>query len=84
MGHEGDDPAAGDCRGLADRSDAAVLHRLCHAQAWLGHRRDRGFVERGIGTTLTGPFRLVVTDLPTIQEPTTWRTPAQWNRAQGR
>ncbi len=53
----------------------------------MGHRRDRGFVERGIGTTLTGLFRLVVTDLPTIQEPgspgTTWRMPAQWNRAQG-
>ena len=74
--------------GLADLSDVAVLNRLRHAEAWLGHLLDRWFVERGIGTTLTGPFGLVVTDSTTIQEPgspgTTWRMHAQWNLAQGR
>ncbi len=45
----------GRCAGLADLSDVAVLNRLRHAEAWLGHLLDRWFVERGIGTTLTGP-----------------------------
>ena len=59
----------GRCAGLADLSDVAVLNRLRHAEAWLGHLLDRWFAVRGIGTTLTDPLRVVATDRTTIQEP---------------
>ncbi len=49
---------------------------------------DRGFVERGLETPRTFPFRLVLTDSTTIQEPgspgTTWRLHAPWNWAEKR
>lgn len=71
--------------GLGQLSDVAVLKRLRHAEAWLGHLVDRWFAERGIGTALKARFRLVLTDSSTIQEPgssgTTWRLHAQWNLA---
>lgn len=74
--------------GLAHLSDVAVLKRLQHANAWLGHILDQWFHERGLGTTLTQKFRLVITDGSTIQEPgsegTTWRLHAQWNLAENR
>ncbi len=67
--------------GLAHLSDVAVLKRLQHAHAWLGRILDQWFHERGLGTTLTQKFRLVITDGSTIQEPgsegTTWRLHAQ-------
>ena len=74
--------------GLGNLSDVAVLKRLRHAEAWLGHLVDRWFVERGLNTPRTFPFRLVLTDSTTIQEPgspgTTWRLHAQWNLAEKR
>ena len=74
--------------GLADMSDVAVLKRLRHARAWLGFLLDRWFHERGISTTITSRFRLVITDGTTIQEPgsrgTTWRLHARWDLAEGR
>ncbi len=74
--------------GLADLSDVAVLKRLRHAPAWLGHLLDQWCRSQGIGTTVTSRFRLVLTDGSTIQRPgstgTTWRLHAQWNLGTGR
>ena len=74
--------------GLADLSDVAVLKRLRHAPAWLGHLLDQWFRSQGIGTAVKSRFRLVLTDGSTIQRPgssgTTWRLHAQWNLGTGR
>ncbi len=73
--------------GLANVSDVAVLKRLRHASAWLGHLLDQWFRSQGIGTFLKSRFRLVLTDGSTIQRPgspgTTWRLHAQWNLGTG-
>ncbi len=73
--------------GLADISDVAVLKRLRHAPAWLGHVLDQWFREHGVGTAVKSRFRLVITDGSTIQRPgstgTTWRLHAQWNLGTG-
>ena len=75
--HAGDDPSAGD-----------YIEPVAPCGGMAGASIGRWFVERGIGTTLTGPLRVVVTESTTIQEPgspgTTWRMHAQWNLAQGR
>ncbi|MCL5972642.1 MAG: hypothetical protein M1499_08800 [Firmicutes bacterium] len=67
--------------GFGALSNLAVLKRLPHAEAWLGHWGDRWFAERHIGTALQARLRLVLTDRPTIQEPgssgTIWRLHAQ-------
>lgn len=72
---------------LADVSDVAVLKRLRHAPAWLGHLLDQWFRSQGIGSTIKSRFRLVLTDGSTIQRPgsqgTTWRLHAQWNLGTG-
>lgn len=72
---------------LADVSDVAVLKRLCHAPAWLGHLLDQWFRSQGIGSTIKSRFRLILTDGSTIQRPgspgTTWRLHAQWNLGTG-
>lgn len=74
--------------GLGDLSDVAVLKRLRHAHAWLGHLVAEGFRARGIGTTVTTRGRVVITDGSTMQRPgspgTTWRWHAQWHRGTGR
>ncbi len=73
--------------GLAEVSDVAVLKRLHHASAWLGHLLDQWLRSQGISTALKSQFRLVPTDGSTIQRPgshgTTWRLHAQWNLGTG-
>ena len=72
---------------VADVSDVAVLKRLRHASAWLGHLWDQWFRSQGIGSTIKSRFRLVLTDGSTIQRPgspgTTWRLHAQWHLGTG-
>jgi hypothetical protein len=72
---------------LADLSDVAVLKRLRHAPAWLGHLLDQWFRAHGMGAAVKSRFRVVVTDGSTIQRPgspgTTWRLHAQWNLGTG-
>ena len=72
---------------VADVSDVAVLKRLRHASAWLGHLWDQWFRSQGIGSTIKSRFRLVLTDGSTIQRSgskgTTWRLHAQWNLGTG-
>ena len=80
--------AARACRmDLAEVSDVAVLKRLRHASAWLGHLLDQWFRSPGIDATITSRFRLVLTDGSTIQRPgstgTPWRLHAQWNLGTG-
>ena len=73
--------------GLADLSDVAVLKRLRHAPAWLGHLVDQGFRTHGVGAAVTRCFRLVITDGSPMQRPgsagTTWRLHAPWALGRG-
>ena len=73
--------------GLAEVSDVAVLKRLRHAPAWLGHLLDQWFRTHAGGAGVPRRGRVVLTDGSTIQRPgspgTTWRLHAQWNLATG-
>lgn len=73
--------------GLADLSDGAVLKRLRHAPAWLGHLLDQWFRAHAGGAGVPRRGRVVLTEGRTIQRPgrpgTPWRLHAQWNLATG-